>query len=31
MKWSGKLIQAYLALLAIASLVVAILADKKWG
>ncbi len=31
MKWSDKAIQAYLALIAIASLAIAILADQKWG
>ncbi len=31
MKWSDKAVQAYLALIAIASLVVAVMAEYKWG
>lgn len=31
MKWSDKAIQAYLTLVAIASLVVAVAAGMKWG
>ena len=31
MKWSDKAVQAYLVLIAVASLVVSIIADIKWG
>ncbi len=31
MKWSNKAVQAYLALAAVASLVVAVIAEFKWA
>jgi hypothetical protein len=31
MKWNHKLVRAYLAALALASLVLAIAADQQWG